>query len=211
MKKNFIAAFFINLTIVILEIIGLIISIQNDKVLTFTFYTTDSNFLALITSFLFCIFAVIAFTTKTPIPKWIKILRFISTACLSLTFFLSICIIIPLYPNLFSLMLLENFGLYHHFLCPLLSIISFIVFEKNEPLKKNVIIFALLPTITYGLINLSLNLLKIISGPYPFFYLFLVPWQTPLLAILFILLTAFAIAFFLYKIYNKKNISLEKY
>ena len=204
MRKNLLVAFVFNLIIVILETIGIILSLQKTGILTFTFYTTDSNFLALFTSLVFCIF----YLTRPPqnkIPSWLQTFRFISCVSLGVTIFISICVIIPLYPNLLEYMLLENFGLYFHLICPLLSIISFLFFEKNKPLAKRTIILTLAPTILFGIINISLNLSKIITGPYPFFYLFIVPWYTSLFTIFFILLSSLVISIFIYKIYNKKT------
>ena len=210
MNKKLAIAVVLNFVLLILEITGLILCLQKVGISTFTFYTTFSNCIALVTSFLFCIFGIIVLSQKKPFPQWLKILRFISTACLTSTLILSICVIIPLYPNLFNYMLFKNAGFFQHLLCPIITIVSFLFFEQHSPLSKSAIRLSLLPTIAYGSVNIILNFLKIIAGPYPFLYLFVVPWYVPTICISFILLLSLIIANFLYKTYNKKASFLLK-
>ena len=56
-----------------------------------------------------------------------------------------------------------------HVLCPIIALISFLLFEENSlenTLKNN--LRALYFTVIYALILISLNILKIVVGPYPF-------------------------------------------
>jgi len=202
-KKKIIVAILLNFVIVCIEIIAFIACLKTNGILTFTYYTTTSNFLALVVSFLFCVVSLWCLIKKISIPHWLNTFRFVSNVNLMVTFIISTFIIVPLYPNLFEFMLLKTPGIFQHVLCPLISLISFLLFEKQKNLSKNSIILALIPTISYGAINLTLNLLKITSGPYPFFYLFVVPWYVPVVCILTILTLTFLTIKFIYKFFNK--------
>ena len=56
-------------------------------------------------------------------------------------------------------------GLYHHTLCPIISVVSYIFFEPHV----HVWLLPALVTLTYGIIMEILNALEIVDGPYPFF------------------------------------------
>jgi len=73
-----------------------------------------------------------------------------------------------------------------HVLCPVLAIISFIFFDSNEienSLKNN--LRSLYFTIIYAIILISLNILNVVSGPYPFLK---VNQQSPLMSLFWIVL-----------------------
>ena len=79
-------ALVINLAIVLLEIVGLILSVQRHGTGVFMFYTENSNYFALIVSIIFSVFACMELKQRKTIPKWVKVLRHTTTVCLSITF-----------------------------------------------------------------------------------------------------------------------------
>lgn len=52
------------------------------------------------------------------------------------------------------------------------SVNSFLFFEPGERLEKKDLKYGIIPTVIYGITVLMLNILKIKSGPYPFFYVY---------------------------------------
>lgn len=209
-RRKLIFAFIVNLAIVGLEIVGLILSVQRHGVKVFQFYTENSNYFALIVSAIFCIGAIVALIRKTRIRKWLHILRYVSTVCLTLTLIIVLIVLIPLYPDTFAYMLFGNSNLYQHLLCPVFSLISFILLEKHESLPKKAIFYALIPTIIYGVACIILNLFKVITGPYPFLYLYAIPWYISAPSLLGILLSAVLIAFGLYALHNGRKSYVEQ-
>ena len=58
--------------------------------------------------------------------------------------------------------------LFHHTLCPILCIISFVLFENEYKIKKKYILYSLIPTFLYAIIFIFLNAFNIVNGPYFF-------------------------------------------
>lgn len=150
-------ALVINIIILILEVIGFGKSLFVDHGIMVEYYTNDSNIIALISSFLFIIFY------KKDL-EIVKDIRFVATCCLTVTFLVVIFILCPMWDfNYKYLMFTDNFLIFHT-IVPVLSIISYLVFEKES--NKNYLcpIF----TIIYGIVLVILNLLRLVDGPYPF-------------------------------------------
>lgn len=215
-KRKLIWALIFNFIILGLEIVGLVLSVQRHGIKVFIFYTENSNYFALVISLIFCITAIIALTKNALPPQWVHILRFIATVCLTITFIVSVFVIIPFKPSLYKYMLYQGSSLYQHILCPLLSLSSFLFFEYQKPLSKKVIFYALIPTIIYGGTCVVLNLLRVMTGPYPFFYFYQIPWYISIPSLLGVVAISTLTAFMLYvshtaeeKRYIKKHLTIE--
>ena len=154
----------LNILIVFLEIIGFVITYVINKKISIEFYTEDSNILALITSSIFVIYML----NKKEIPRWLKLLKYATTICLSVTFIVVIFILAPMYNFNYPYLLFHNSLLYQHLLCPILSIITFIYFDNlgDFSIKDNFTSLSL--TLLYAIILIILNILKLVIGPYPF-------------------------------------------
>ena len=153
MSKKKITLIF-NILIVLLEIIALSKTITN---LQLEYYTMDSNILALISSILFIIFY------KKNISV-VNDIRFVATSCLTVTFLVVIFVLCPMYNFNYKLLMFTDNFLIFHTICPLLSIISYIVFEDRSTKNYLCLIF----TMIYGIVLITLNLLNVVKGPYPF-------------------------------------------
>lgn len=170
-----------NIIIMILELIGLRLSIKRGRWKILQFYTQLSNIIALLSSVLFLLVGEKA--------AW---LRFTGVCMLTMTFFVSLLILVPMGAG-FKKMMLTNSGLFHHTLCPVLSTISYIVWEPHASFWFIPVVL----TFIYGMIMLYLNWKEIIDGPYPFFRvrhqsaLATVVWYFALTAV--IMLIAFAV------------------
>jgi hypothetical protein len=143
-----------NILIIILEILGLRASkIGERKWTLLAYYTQLSNLVTLISSVCFLMTA-----------GGVAPLRYLSTCMLALTFLVTIFILAPMGGG-FKKMMLSGNGLYHHTLCPILSILSYLFLEPHVKMWYLPIIV----TTVYGLIMLYLNGKRYFDGPYPFF------------------------------------------
>lgn len=145
----------VNIVVIILEIVGLKISISERKWKIFAYYTQISNIITLISS------AVLITTGSNELSV---MLRYLSTCMLTMTFLITLCVLVPMGGGFRKLMLSGN-GLYHHTLCPILSVTSYILWEHH-------VAAWILPTILtfiYGIIMLIMNGKGLFDGPYPFF------------------------------------------
>lgn len=179
----------VNFLIIILEIIGFALAIQSLKFDTVIYYTEESNFLCLIASALFCIYVI----SKKDMPKWLSVFKYISTLSVTVTLIVVLFVLSWMTPiGLFNLLTAESM-LYHHTLCPLLAIISFIFLEKYEFSKKDVV-RSLYFTFIYAVVMISLNILKVVDGPYPFLRVHLQPVWATVMWVIIIFALAYVLA-----------------
>ena len=153
MRKK--AATISNLLIIILEAISFVYLIWRDGFTTdmLVYYTRLSNLLALIAGILVLIY-IFRNKESSFLPNWL------------ITFIISL-FVLSRYVGLYKVMISEHLK-FHHTLCPLISVISFICFEKGERLSLKDNFLSTLPTLIYGITMLILNAAYVLRGPYPF-------------------------------------------
>lgn len=202
MKKNklIIIELIINILIIILEIIGFTQGIKDMGLSTLKYYTQDSNLLLLISS---CIITYYLIKRKDTIPQFWKWFRFTSIVSITLTLIVVITILSWMMPGGLKGMLLEGMFLYHHTLCPILGLFSFIFLEKYDIRNNKQIIRTIYFTFIYALTLIILNILKIVDGPYPFLKVYNQPLIISIVWFILIIGGTFFIATLL-KIGNKK-------
>ena len=144
-----------NCIVILLEAIGLSISITDRRWKILAYYTQISNIITLISSICLLALGSNGFTCG---------LRYVSTCMLTMTFLITLCVLVPMGGGFHKLMLSGN-GLYHHTLCPVISVTSYIFWEQHN----SVIILPVLITFVYGMTMICLNYLRKFDGPYPFF------------------------------------------
>ena len=158
-----------NILLVILGGIGLYLACSENNVVEY--YTNDSNILCLLSSLLFVIYMIIK-KDVGEIPFFASLLRYMATACLTLTFFVVFYLASTAGDTYFEglLMFFTNGSmLFYHLLCPIISFISFTFFEGDRRLnKKKTIYLAMIPTVVYAIILIILNASNVVEGPYPF-------------------------------------------
>ena len=145
----------INIAVIVLEIIGLRISTSERKWKIFAYYTQISNIITLVSSF-------VLVTARS--NELSAVLRYLSSCMLTMTFMITLFVQVPMGGGFRKLMLSGN-GLYHHTLCPILSVTSYVMWEQHSSLW-------ILPTVLtfiYGIIMLVMNGKGLFDGPYPFF------------------------------------------
>ena len=204
-KKNLIIAIMLNALTVLFEILGLILSLRRRGVMAFLFYTELSNYFTLVISLLFVVFGIIALKNNRKIYNWILKLRYASTVCLIFTFMVVLCVLVPISPSEFGFYFFGDSNLYQHLFCPILTTVSFLCFERKGKLERKTILWGVFPTLFYGLVLISLNFCKIIVGPYPFFYVYDMPWYVIVLLLAGIFSLAFFISWLTKAIYNRGN------
>lgn len=187
-KKSLYAAAVLNGAVIIFEIIGLVLSIYYMKWTMFAYYTQDSNLVALVASVVYEFYAVRKICGKSDIPSWAVVFRYVATCCLTLTFLTVIFVLIPMTGiNNAAHLLLDGSMLYVHLICPVLAIVSFLLFERDETVGKRALIAALSPTFIYSIIVVALNIFNKLEGPYPFLLVHKQPvWQSVMWVIIMV-------------------------
>ena len=150
-------AFIINLIIIVLELIAFGYTIFNEHKMQIEYYTIESNFITLVSSLLF----VILIRKK---KEFVKDLRFLSTILLTVTFLVVIFVLCPMYNFNYKLLMFTDTFLVFHTICPILTIISYIFFEEGSKKKY----LGLVYTALYAVVLITLNILDVVVGPYPF-------------------------------------------
>ena len=118
------------------------------------FYTQLSNFVTLISAVCFLINRDASVTVT---------LRYLSTVMLTMTVLITLFVLVPMGAG-FGRMMLSGMGLFHHTLCPLISITSYMLWERHSAMWG----VPVAVTFVYGVAMLVLNYKGIIDGPYPF-------------------------------------------
>ena len=142
-----------NIAVIVFEVLGLRISIGSRGWKILAFYTQLSNLVTLASSVTFLLLGAVA----AP-------LRYLSSCMLTMTFLVTLLVLVPMGGRFEKLMLSGN-GLYHHTLCPIISVASYVLWEPHGGswLAPAII------TTAYGLVMLWLNYKRRYDGPYPFF------------------------------------------
>ena len=94
-------------------------------------------------------------------------MRYLACCMLTMTSLVTVFILTPATGDVRG-MLFSGSQLYHHTLCPILSVLSFILLEKRATARGDILI-PVTVTILYGIIMICLNGAGLYDGPYPFF------------------------------------------
>lgn len=157
----------VNAIIVILEIIGFVLIIKRLKLGAFLYYTECSNLLLLISSSILIYKGYRELVGRPQPCKLFNLLRYTSCLCVLVTFVVVLIILGPQMQGGYYGAFIEGSMKYHHLLCPLLATFSFIFLEKYDYDSRDVI-RSMYFTVLYAIILISLNLAKVVDGPYPF-------------------------------------------
>ena len=146
------------LLILVLEAIGLSISIRERGWKIFAFYTQLSNIITAGSALLVILFGE---------TDWTVYQRYISSCMLLMTFIVTTCVLVPIGGDAKQLLFSGN-GLYHHLLVPILSIASYLLIEQHVKSPSAIAVPTVI-TFIYGAVMLWLNYRGLFDGPYPFF------------------------------------------
>ena len=151
-----------NILLIVLAGLGLYFSIVDKN--AFLYYSDNAGMFALSSSI---IYVIVVLTKKE--PNFLSLaLRYVSTTCLVLTLVGTFYVATTTGENYLD-SFIKGSHLFNNLLCPIVSSISFTMFEGDRRLnKKKTIWYALIPTVIYGIIMLVCNVSNTFTGPYPF-------------------------------------------
>lgn len=162
MTKNNKLALGSNILLIVLAGLGLYFSIVDKN--AFLYYSDNAGMFALSSSI---IYVIVVLTKKE--PNFLSLaLRYVSTTCLLLTLVGTFYVATTTGENYLD-SFIKGSHLFNNLLCPIVSFVSFTMFEGDRRLnKKKTIWYALIPTVIYGIIMLVCNVTNTFTGPYPF-------------------------------------------
>lgn len=162
MTKNNKLALGSNILLIVLASLGLYFSIVDKN--AFLYYSDNAGMFALSSSIIY----VIVILTKKE-PNFLSLaLRYVSTTCLVLTLVGTFYVATTTGENYLD-SFIKGSHLFNNLLCPIVSFVSFTMFEGDRRLnKKKTIWYALIPTVIYGIIMLVCNVSNTFTGPYSF-------------------------------------------
>lgn len=162
MTKNNKLALGSNILLIVLAGLGLYFSIVDKN--AFLYYSDNAGMFALSSSI---IYVIIVLAKKE--PNFLSLaLRYVSTTCLVLTLVGTFYVATTTGENYLD-SFIKGSHLFNNLLCPIVSFVSFTMFEGDRRLnKKKTIWYALIPTVIYGIIMLVCNVSNTFTGPYSF-------------------------------------------
>ncbi len=133
----------------------------------FKFYTVDSNILIGIVSFILAIFEYKLLKGKIDkIPESVYILKMVGTAAITLTLIVTLFFLAPLY-GFYAMY--NNNNLFFHLIIPLLSIFSYVLYEKHD-CKYKYSFFGIIPMFIYSIYYITNVLIHLDNGGLTFKY-----------------------------------------
>lgn len=184
--KQLKTAAFMNFAVAVMSLIGSIagyISDRSSGLSFFRFYTTDSNVLGMVICAVLGVCYLKQLKNGSAVPKWVIIVKYCAVCCLMITFLVTVFILTPFFAidaslygiegdfslwQAIGVMLFSSCTVFHHLLCPLVSFTSLLLFDRLPYKPGKCMLFAMIPTAIYAAISITLNILRIWHGPYPF-------------------------------------------
>ena len=144
--------------------------LESTNISMFRFFTVDSNVFMGLVALIFSILEIKLLTGKIEqIPKKYYILKLMGTTGVALTFFVVVTYLAPVIPNGFVL-LFKNSNLFYHLVTPLLSIFTFIFFEKTDALSFKNSFYGIVPTFLYEIFYIVNILVHMENGKVSYIY-----------------------------------------
>lgn len=115
------------------------------------YFTVDSNLLCALASLFLCVWDGLTLVRggEAQLPRWLDLFKFTGSAAVGVTFFTTLCYLLPVTKFDFKLLYAGwNFCL--HALCPLAAMVSWTFAERSGPLPFPWVLLSLLPTTLYG-------------------------------------------------------------
>lgn len=177
---------YLDIAIIAGELAGLVFSIDKHGWWgQFVYYTQWSNYILLIAAVIHLVCLL-----RRSVPTAAERFLYVATCLTTVTFLVTVCILIPWYGHA-EWFLLETNGLFHHLLCPLLAVACL---PFLHPMRKKDALLAVIPTFIYGVILYTLNYFRRVDGPYPFLKVHAQPWYMSVLWFVLLAAAAYGIA-----------------
>lgn len=160
---------------------------------TFIYYTNLSNVFAACACIIHAAFTAKELLTDNYfLHNAVKYLKLSAAVCVGITFFVVLTILAPAAgENGYYYAFLWREMIFVHLLCPLFTVVSFVLFDKYPRIPMHACHIALIPTYLYGIISIYLNIKGVWDGP----YFFLQVTKNPIHVSVVWLMAVFAIAY----------------
>jgi len=141
-------------------VIGMITAKKDSVLVTrglgaFKYYTVLSNILCAITSLVCVIYMLFNMTNgDKALPNGLYILHLTGCSVVSVTF---IVVMIFLGPTFGYPLMFTGVSFWLHLVAPVLSIVAQILLKQQKPLRLRATLWAVVPTIIYGIVYVSVN------------------------------------------------------
>lgn len=175
-------SFIINILIFVLTVVSTIFmlvgfqfmgyeeALTATKIEAFKFYTVDSNILMGTMALIFAIYELQFFKSKkNEIPNKVYILKLVATVGVVLTFLTTVIYLAPFAPNGYFSMF-KNSNLFYHLIIPLLSIITFTIFESTDKIKFKDTFVGIITMFIYSIFYLVNVLIHVENGKVEIMY-----------------------------------------
>ena len=118
------------------------------------YFTVDSNLLCALACLVLCVWDGIALARGGGVlPRWLDLFKFAGSVAVGVTFFTTLCYLLPVSKFDFKLLYAGwNFCL--HALCPLAAMASWAFAERSAPMPFPWVLLGLVPTALYGAVYL---------------------------------------------------------
>ena len=219
-KKNIKISLVLNIIIVIFTILASFIMfsgfkfmhgsepiLESTKIGMFKFFTVDSNLFMGIVALLFAIKEIKLLKGKTTdISVKMYTLKLMSTTGVGLTFFIVFGYLAQIAEGGIPSMIM-NSNLFFHLIIPVLSMLTFILFEKTDKLSFKYSFYGLIPTVIYALYYLTNVLIHMenfkVSPIYDWYWFVQNGVWTAVIVMPIILIITYVISLLLWRL-NKK-------
>lgn len=164
----------LNVAVTVFATVGCVISWQYHGIGMLQFYTVDSNLLGGAACAINTYFLIRQRINGKSVPIWARILKYTAVCCLMVTFLVVLLVLAPTVGGQegYRVMFTQRDMLYHHLLCPLLILFSFLLFDRMPVKTLRAAAYAMIPTGLYAAVAIVLNLTGVMDGPYPFLHVY---------------------------------------
>ena len=171
-ENRLLSALVLNILVIVIEAYSFFVNLfikRNFSLEYFMYYTHISSTVALLASVLICGELTREITNPSKRTRvFFRRIRYVSVCMQALTMLVVLCIILPtdLISGTFSLYRYANVGEY--LICPVLSLVSMIVFGDYRGVTKKDAFVALIPSVVYASVMTLFNIFRVVDGPYDF-------------------------------------------
>lgn len=174
----------LNVLVVVLEVWAIGTSILlNGMPNNFVFYTQCSNLLGAVACALCLVGEVRALRKGQELGRAFRWTKYAASCCLLMTFVVVVAVLAPMLESAgepgYYLMFFYSSRFVTHLAAPLLTIVSYILFEADRGMTLRQSLVGLVPTIAYSAVAYPCNVARLWDGPYPFLQVWNMPlWMT---------------------------------
>ncbi|MBO4572477.1 MAG: hypothetical protein J5762_01745 [Clostridia bacterium] len=177
MKKNLWISFVMNVVIALLVLAATLMGLfdvrfSGTKAISkgadiFKFFTVQSNILAAFSAIIMAIYEILLLKGKISfVPKWAYLFKLIGTVGVALTMFTVLFYLAPIMPDGYFSAFYDG-NLVMHLLAPLLSILSFVLFEHTGEIRFRETPLSVLHAFLYGFFYMANAFSHVTNGEIP--------------------------------------------